>query len=315
MNKETYYIWVSEQKHGNNLPEIEAEKLYKRFIEQGIKIVHIESPDYPDSLRIIDNPPLVLFCYGDISLLKNYSIAIVGTRRASPYGRWAAAEIGKALAEAGVTHVSGMAEGIDSCGHRAVISAGGKSIAVLGTGIDVCFPKSSSDVYKDLKEKGLIISEYLPGTSGRPMNFPERNRIISGLSEKVVVVEGALKSGSLITAKIALNQGKDLFAVPGNINQPNSIGPNCLIEDGAIPIVNPTEIAETLGIKSLKRAKAVLELLGLQKEVYELVDTAGSLSIEEIIGYLKANPEKILAELTSMELQGFLEINDGIVHI
>lgn len=315
MNKETYYIWVSEQKRYNDISEADAERIYNKAMNLGMKIIHIESSEYPDSLRVIDNPPLVLFCYGDVSLLNNYSIAIVGTRRSSPYGRWAATEIGKTLAECGVTHVSGMAEGIDSYGHRAVIAANGKSIAVLGTGLDVCFPRSSRDVYEELKRSGLIISEYPPGTSGFPQNFPERNRIISGLSAKLVIVEGALRSGSLITAKIALDQGKDLYAVPGNINQPNSIGPNCLIEDGAIPIVNPVEIASTLGISQFVKQKAELSLSGLDKEIFELIEASGSISTEEIIQFFKKSPEMVLAELTCMELQGFIQIKDGIVCI
>ncbi len=315
MNKEIYYIWVSEQKRFNDITESEAEKIYKKALALGMKIVHIESDDYPDALRLIDNPPLVLYCYGDITLLKNSSVAIVGTRRASPYGRWAAYEIGRTLAECGVTHVSGMAEGIDSVGHKAVLDFGGESIAVLGTGVDVCFPRSSREIYEKLIQEGLVISEYSPGTSGRPQNFPERNRIISGLSGKVVIVEGALRSGSLITAKLALDQGKDLFAVPGNINQPNSIGPNCLIEDGAIPIVNPTEIALTLGISSMKKQKAEIILEGLDKDIYELITDAGSISVEEIIQFFKKSPEMVIAELTSMELQGFIQIKDGIVCI
>lgn len=315
MNKETYYIWVSEHNHGRNISEADAEKYFNKAIDLGMKVIHIESTEYPDSLRMIEDPPLILFCFGDISLLKNFSVGIVGTRRASPYGRWAAYEIGKTLAQFGVTHVSGMAEGIDSVGHKAVLDGDGKSIAVLGTGLDVCFPRSSRDIYELLKVKGLIISEYPPGTSGYPMNFPERNRIISGLSAKLVIVEGALRSGSLITAKLALAQGKDLYAVPGNINQPNSIGPNCLIEDGAIPIVNPTEIANILGISSMIKEKAGLILEGLDKEIYELIEASGAISVEEVIEFFKISPELVLAKLTSMELQGFLQIEDGIVHI
>ncbi len=315
MNKQVYYIWVSEQNNGNDISEIEAEKIYNKAIDSGMQVLNIESSEYPDSLRMIDKPPLVLYCYGNINLLKDLCIGIVGTRRASPYGKWVTAEIAKALVRCGATHVSGMAEGIDSAGHKAVLEAGGKSIAVLGTGIDVCFPKSSKLIYDELKQNGLIISEYSPGTVGRPWNFPARNRIISALAEKLVVVEGALRSGSLITAKIALNQGKDLYAVPGNINQPNSIGPNCLIEDGAIPIVNPTEIAETLGIGSFPKLRAESELCGLQKEIYELVSVSGSISVEDIVNCLNSSIEKILAELTMLELQGFLNIDGSIVHL
>ena len=315
MNKQTYYIWVSEHNHYNDISEEEAESIRLQALSLGMQLINIESDEYPDSLREIDNPPLVLYCYGDISLLKDYSIAVVGTRRASPYGKWAASEIGKCLAVNRVTHVSGMAEGIDSFGHIAVLDNGGKSIAVLGTGADVCFPKSSKPIYDELMDKGLIISEYRPGTSGYPANFPERNRIISALSEKLVIVEGALKSGSLITAKLALEQGKDLFAVPGNINQPNSIAPNSLIEDGAIPICNPSEIAETLGIGQSIKARAKQELSGIKKEIYEIVSLAGSIRISDLVAELGKSLEKILAELTMLELQGFVSIEGDIIHI
>ena len=314
-NRDIYYIWASENNRYNPIDKKEAKLIYKDALNKGFKVINIESDEYPDSLRCIEKPPLVLFCNGDVSLLKDDSVAIVGTRRASAYGKWVTEEIGKTLVKCGVTHVSGMAEGIDSAGHRSIIKAGGKSIAVLGTGVDTCFPRSSRDVFESITGKGLIVSEYPPGTTGYRANFPARNRIISGLASKVIIVEGALRSGSLITAKIALEQGKDIYAIPGNINQPNSIGPNILIQDGAIPIVNLTEIAETLGIGYLRQKRAEIQLTGLEKQIYEIVKDNGTLSIEDISGQLPASAEEILAKLTYLQLQGLLRIDGSLVNI
>ncbi len=314
-NKE-YYIWLSEHNHSFDISEAEAAQILKDAEGRGYKVITIESEEYPMSLRMIKDPPLVLYCLGDASLLNTPGVprlSVVGTRRASPYGRWAASEIGKTIARCGAIHISGMAEGIDAAGHRAVLDNGGKSIAVLGTGVDVCFPKSSGDIYEELKEKGLIISEYKPGTTGYKSNFPERNRIISGLSEKCVIVEGQKRSGSLITANIAAEQNKELYAVPGNINQPNSIGPNILIEDGAIPIVNPTEIAETLGIGFLREKITAQRLKGLDAKIYEIVKRSGSIKTEEIMSYINDAPEKIMASLTMLELQGLIRNDGGLI--
>lgn len=315
MDKNIYYIWLSEHIHGNDIDMKGAELIFRRASECRISLINIESEEYPDSLRVIEKPPLVLYCIGELSLLREKSVAVVGTRRASSYGRWAAGEIGKLLALNSVAHVSGMAEGIDSAGHRAVLEANGKSIAVLGTGVDICFPKSSADVYAALKKRGLIVSEYKPGTSGYPSNFPKRNRIISALAEKLIVVEGALKSGSLITARLALDQGKEIYAVPGNINQPGSIGPNSLIEDGAVPIVNPAQIARSLGLARSGAAADPSGLIGMEKAVYQLIREAGTLQADDIVRILNASPDEIAAAITVLELKGFLKNDCGLISL
>lgn len=315
MNKTQYYIWVSEQNQYNDIDIETAGSYLNEALSKGMKVIDIESDEYPDKLRMIEKPPLVLYCIGDTSLLKQAEVAVVGTRRASAYGKWIAGEIASVLAENNVVHVSGMAEGIDSAGHRAVLSAKGKSIAVLGTGADICFPVSSRKIYEDLRLNGLIVSEYRPGTTGYRANFPKRNRIISGLTDKVVIVEGALRSGSLITARIALEQGKDIYAVPGNINQPNSIGPNLLISDGAIPIANPSEIAETLGIVRMKKKSREYVLSDTEKDVLFLVRDAGSITADEIKTALDVPADNLMAALTVLELQGIVRNEDGIVRM
>ena len=224
-----------------------------------IKEIYADSPEYPRHLRDIPRAPKKLYCIGNTELMREPGIAIVGTRRCSSYGSRLAYEAGKMIASCFVTVVSGMAEGIDARAHLGCLDAGGSTIAVLGTGIDVCYPPSNRDLYRRIAEKGLIVSEYGPGDRTGPWAFPERNRIISGLSNAVIVVEGALKSGSMITANIALEQGRDVFAVPGNIYSANSEGVNRLIRDGAMPITSVEEIPELLGIYNMKRRSSCSE--------------------------------------------------------
>ena len=220
----------------------------------------MESPEYPEHLKSIPDAPEKLFYSGDIGLIEHPLIAVVGTRRCSPYGRWAAEKISEKIARCGVSVVSGMASGIDTAAHRGCIKGGMPTIAVLGTGVDVCFPASNRQLYEKIAAEGLLISEYPPGEGGRPAYFPQRNRIISGLSKSVIVVEGAPRSGSMITARLALEQGRDVFAVPGNIDQPNSLGVNKLIADGAYPILELESVCEVLGIGVTEKQKIIRTL-------------------------------------------------------
>ena len=216
--------------------------------------ITMESDEYPDSLREIQGSPRELYCIGDISLLKTPCAAIVGSRRYTIYGRQTALMIGKMLAGRGITVVSGMAKGIDSFAHQGALSKQeGKTIAVLGTAIGKPYPASNAALMEEIEEKGLVISEYPPDFPGSQYGFPARNRIISGLSKSVIVVEAGLKSGSLITAQIAGDQGKTVFAVPGNINSQFSIGTNLLIRDGAYPLVVVDDVIREMGVQSLNR--------------------------------------------------------------
>ena len=173
----------------------EAQYCLQQVKKQGAAVIATGSRDYPPLLKEIKDPPLILFGLGDVTLLKTRCIAVVGTRRASPYGRWAAAEIARRISLAGVTVVSGMAEGIDTAAHTGCLQADGKTVAVFGTGVDICFPKSNQNLYEEIRQKGLMISEYPFGQRGYASNFPERNRIISGLCESCLVAEGAVRAG------------------------------------------------------------------------------------------------------------------------
>jgi DNA processing protein len=204
-----------------------------RMAERGAVVVVRADPRYPALLREIFDPPILLFARGRLELLQPFHFAMVGTRRPTPYGLAVAERLAADLARAGLTIVSGMARGIDTTAHKGALSAGGDTVAVLGCGVDVIYPSENRKLAADLTAKGLILSEFAMGSTAFPQNFPIRNRIISGMSAGTLVVEGAQYSGSAITAKLALDQGREVFAVPGNITSKASWGPNLLIKQGA----------------------------------------------------------------------------------
>lgn len=283
----------------------------KRAEECGARILSINDPEYPDHLAGIPDPPTILYYKGDLDIIKDPGIAVVGTRRCSPYGRWVAGEIAKRIAACGVNVISGMAEGIDSAGHRGCIAAGGKTAAVFGTGVDVCFPTSNSGLFAELQKNHLTISELAPGERGMAWNFPQRNRIISGLSKDVIVVEGAMKSGSMITAGLAADQGRGVFAVPGNINQPCSIGVNKLIMDGAAPIIDLDSIPEILGIQERGRRKRAASLSAEEEKVLEVIRGNSGLQPELIVDKSGLYAADCLALISSLELKGLVSREGG----
>ena len=205
----------------------------RKAAERGAVVVVRSDPRYPALLREIFDPPVLLFARGRLELLQPYHFAIVGTRRPTTYGLAAAERLSADLARAGLTIVSGMARGVDTSAHKGALSASGDTVAVLGCGVDVVYPSENRQLATDLSVKGLILSEFPMASTAFPQNFPIRNRIISGMSAGVLVVEGAQYSGSAITAKLALDQGREVFAVPGNITSAASWGPNLLIKQGA----------------------------------------------------------------------------------
>lgn len=219
----------------------------------GITILTIEDTAYPEILCSIPDPPIVLYVKGKIpDLERRPAIGIVGTRRATPYGMTMAGEFGKQLATAGMTVVSGMALGIDGAAMRGAISAGGKTIAVLAGGLNICYPPEHNFLMGDIQLTGAVISENPPSTPHKGFLFPIRNRIISGLSRAVLVVEAPARSGALITAHQALDQGRDVFAIPANIDAPNSMGCNHLIRDGEAAIVcEPNDILREVGLSPI----------------------------------------------------------------
>ena len=209
------------------------------------KIININDAEYPQTLKQIYNPPQELYCIGDISLLNSFCIGIVGCRRASKYGLKIAEIFSNGLSKNGICIVSGMALGIDAKAQETALLNIGKTIAVLGSGIDVVYPKENIELYKSIVKKGgLIISEFKPGTLPSKYTFPKRNRIISGLSSGLLVVEAKKKSGTIITVDYAIEQGKNVYVIPGNIDSLNSVGTNELIKQGAKMVTNYLEIIE-----------------------------------------------------------------------
>ena len=217
--------------------------------------VAITLPDdrYPARLREIYDPPVVLFARGRLELLGSLMLAVVGTRRATPYGLAATERLAGDLARAGLTIVSGMARGIDTAAHKAALAAGAPTVAVLGCGIDIVYPTENRRLAEQIVERGLLLSEFPMGTPAYPQNFPIRNRIISGLSVGVLVVEGAQYSGSAITARLALDQGREVFAVPGNITSRMSWGPNLLIKQGAKLVQDFNDVIVELPLEDRRR--------------------------------------------------------------
>lgn len=270
-----------------------------------IKEVKIEEKTYPLLLKKIKNPPNILYVLGN--LIENEKcVAIVGTRKCTDYGKEVALEIGGNLAEAGLTIVSGFAPGIDTFAHLAAIERKKRTIAVLGTGLDKksLYPKSNLKlVEKILENGGCLISEYPPGTKGTKFTFPQRNRIIAGLSLGVIVIEAKLKSGALITAEFAKKEGRKIFAIPGSIYSPTSKGCHLLIKQGAKLIETPEEVLIDLGLDKKVRKK-IVEGDSEEENLILKILKEGALSSDLIIEKTKLSPQKVLALLSILEIKG-----------
>lgn len=225
----------------------ELMRKYEEYIyNHEIEVIPIDDVNYPAALREIYDPPITLFAKGNIAFLGEKSIGIVGSRDATSYGFNTAKELSYSLAQNNIVIVSGLARGIDKAAHIGALNARGKTIAVLGCGIDICYPNENMVIYKEILRRGLIISEYIVGTKPEAGNFPARNRIISGLSNGVVIVEAKAKSGAIITADFALEQGRTVYAIPGNINSIQSEGTNDLIKQGAKTVTSINDVLEDL---------------------------------------------------------------------
>lgn len=225
--------------------KIEANKILEEATKSDIKIITCNNKKYPKEIKNIYDYPILIYAKGNLELLNKKSISIVGCRNCSEYGKNVAQRFGYLLARKNYCIVSGMAKGIDSYAHKGALIAKGNTIAVLGSGVNYIYPEENKKIYEEILNKnGLIISEYGINTKPTPENFPKRNRIISGLSEKILVVEAMKKSGSIITAELAAEQGKNVYAIPGNITSINSNGTNELIKDGAILVSSLEDIID-----------------------------------------------------------------------
>ncbi|MDX9873164.1 MAG: DNA-processing protein DprA [Clostridia bacterium] len=241
-------------------PGLDAERLAEEMANKGIDLLTSAMPDFAKTLLQISNIPCILYYCGDIRLLNSASLAVIGSRQATPYGLNQARLMSGKLAEYGLTIVSGLARGIDAAAHEGALGAGGKTVAVIGSGLDRPYPRENLALFKRIKEYGLVISEFPPGTAPLKINFPIRNRIISGLSKAVFIIEARARSGTLITCDAALEQGKDVFALPGPVTSANSIGTLRLIQQGAKLVIYPEDILQELGMHYQEKLFAETQL-------------------------------------------------------
>ncbi|MCY6356620.1 DNA-processing protein DprA [Clostridium sp. ZS2-4] len=284
--------------------DIEKINLMKEKLEKyEINTVVITDELYPESLKVYEDVPYMLFYKGNIKKLnEKYNVAIVGSRKCTSYGINISNMITESLCYNNVNIISGMARGIDSIAHSKCIEKKGYTCAVLGSGLDIIYPKENSSLYNEILKDGCILSQFIPGTKPYSYNFPIRNRIISGLSNIVIVVEAGKKSGSLITAGAALEQGKDVIAVPGNIFSTESVGANQLIKDGAYVLTNIKDIYELLHIKSIKETEIKkLIMNNVEKVVYKQI-TATPIHIDDILRLTNLNIKKVYEILLNLQL-------------
>jgi len=294
-------------------PEEKVERELRLLHEVGGKILTFHDPFYPRRLKEIYDPPPLLYVRGELKERDDCALSIVGSRRTSPYGRWITEKMSQEIARQGVTIVSGMARGIDSVAHGGAIAAEGRTLAVLGSGIDVIYPPENRTLYRQIIDHGAVLSEFPMGSPPEGIHFPRRNRIISGLSMGVVVVQAGDESGSLITADYALEQGREVFAIPGNIGADGSRGTNRLIKEGAKLVESSDDILEEIlpqwtREKEEGQSKASSPEQQLSKEETVLCQLLGDspLHIDRIIRESQLDPGKVSSLLMNLELKGLI---------
>ena len=305
----------------------------EKMLEAGAELIAIGDARYPQPLREIFDPPIVLFARGRTELLHSIMLGVVGTRRPTPYGLAVAERISADLAHAGLTIVSGMARGIDTASHKGALGAGGDTVAVLGCGVDVVYPSENRKLAAEIAAKGLIVSEFPMGATAFPQNFPIRNRIISGMSVGVLVVEGAQYSGSAITAKLAMDQGREVFAVPGNITSKQSWGPNLLIKQGARLIQDWNDVISELPAESRRHLiekgrqrllagdvatgaggqasllnDAGQEIGPAARRVLEILQVDSAIHLDDLLERVEdTSPSELIAALFELEMLGLVK--------
>lgn len=285
-----------------------CEKAWEGLAGKGIRMITCREKNFPERLQVIPNPPACLFVKGELPAEDVPAVAIVGARDATGYGVGLAERIAEELSRDGCWIISGLAHGIDRYAHKGAVKAGGRTCAVLGCGADICYPKENYFLYEEIQEKGgAVLSEFVPGTPPLPMHFPIRNRLISGLADVVLVVEARKRSGSLITAECALEQGKEVFAAPGRMNDPLSRGCLELIRDGAQILTDIRDIREFLSLpsgQSLNKSENLkLPLAEEEKLVYSAIARFPK-HLDEILREVKLPGAEIFDVLLSLELDG-----------
>lgn len=309
------------RKLAERVAQVRASVLLDEFVAQaeaaGIRILTWQDDEYPLHLKEIDQPPPVLYLRGEITAEDNWAVAVVGTRAVTPYGRQVTEELATVLAHNGVTIVSGLARGVDAVAHSAAIKAGGRTLAVLGSGVDRIYPPEHRTMAERIASHGAVISDYAPGTPPESANFPPRNRIISGLSMAVVVVEAGDTSGALITAEFAVEQGRDVFAIPGSIYAPQSKGTNRLLRNGAKTLLTPQDVLEALDLTRNMERREVRKTIPSDTIEAALLDLLGAepVHVDEIRNRTGLPIEKVSSALTMMELKGMVRQVGGMNYV
>ena len=287
---------------------VDLDRVWADIDRQAITVTTWDEPDYPPRLREIDQPPPVLYLLGGLIEADRWSVAIVGTRRNTPYGRQVTELIAGDLAGRGITVISGLARGIDTLAHRAALAAGGRTLAVLGSGVDTVYPPENRRLADELVRRGALISDYPPGTLPDGLHFPARNRIIAGLALATVVVEAGEKSGALITAEFALEQGREVFAVPGSILAPQSAGSNRLIQNGARPLLAVEEVLEALALARELQYPEQPAPPALDPDEQRLLVQleGGALHFDDLCRLTEFQADRLAGLLTMLELKGLV---------
>jgi DNA processing protein len=294
--------------------ETDLDRLFESIQEQQVTVLTLQDEAYPKLLREIDQSPPVLYVRGSLTPADDFAVAVVGTRRLTPYGQQITRDASLYLAGHGLTIVSGLARGVDALAHQHALKAGGRTIAVLGSGVDVIYPPEHRMLAEAIIENGAIVSDYPLGTQPEGVNFPPRNRIISGLSLGTIVVEAGERSGALITADFAVEQGRDVFAVPGNILSPMSKGTNRLIQKGAFAMVSPQDVLDVLDLAQVDDYKAARQALPAdttEAKILQAMDFE-PIHVDELSNALGLPVETVSAALTMMELKGMVQHVGGM---
>lgn len=284
-------------------------EIYKQAKKDKIEIVCFNDSSYPCFLKEIYSPPLVLYYRGDLCDNYKCAVSVVGSRNADGYGRKIAYDISKELSQMGMIIISGMARGIDSYAHMGALDGGGKTIAVLGSGVDYVYPPENKKLYNQIIQRGAVLSDYLPGSPPQKQNFPARNRIIAGLSMGTLVIEARKSSGALITSDSALRENRTVYAVPGNINNELSQGTNSLIKSGCVCVTCARDIVEDMGFEVTPQTHSQNISSNLnddQKLVYRALEMNVS-SIEEVCSITKLDVPAILSAITFLKVNGLIE--------
>jgi len=285
----------------------EAEAALENGRKVGARFLLIGDADYPSKLYELHDPPPYLFTLGDLTVLERPCVAVVGTRRATAYGEWATTNIVEPVAAAGVCIVSGMARGIDAAAHRAALSCGGTTVAVLGTGADIAYPVGHRTLHRTIIERGLVISEFPCGAHANKGSFPRRNRIIAALSRLTIVVEAGIKSGASITEEHATDLGRTIGAVPGQINSPQSAETNRLIQAGAQVILNARDVLSLIGVADPRaREQLKLNLRDDERMVWDALENAAT-PMDTLSDHVHLPTQRLLAAVTGLEVGGLIE--------